>query len=80
MNLLLYHGVLASRARWRSQIRHYGRPAADAAAPTREAHPAIPTHTWTWAALMHRALGLDVLACPRCGGRLRLVATIQDRW
>ncbi|HTR89944.1 MAG TPA: hypothetical protein VMG62_07530 [Solirubrobacteraceae bacterium] len=27
---------------------------------------------------MHRALGLDVLACPRCGGRLRLVATIQD--
>lgn len=27
---------------------------------------------------MHRALGLAVLACPRCGGRLRLVATLQD--
>jgi len=27
---------------------------------------------------MRRALGLDVLACPRCGGQLRIVATIQD--
>jgi hypothetical protein len=27
---------------------------------------------------MHRTLGLDVLACPRCGGRVRVVATIQD--
>jgi uncharacterized protein YbaR (Trm112 family) len=27
---------------------------------------------------MRRALDLDVLACPRCGGRLRVVAIIQD--
>jgi uncharacterized protein YbaR (Trm112 family) len=27
--------------------------------------------------LMRRAFGFDVLACPRCGGRLRLVATIE---
>jgi len=27
---------------------------------------------------MQRAFGLDVLACPRCGGRLRLIATISD--
>ena len=31
-----------------------------------------------WAALMHRAFGLDVLAYPRCGGRLRLIVTISD--
>ncbi len=78
MNLLLYHGVLASRARWRSQVVRYGRPAPDAAALTREAHPAVPTHAWTWAALMHRTLDLAVLAWPRCGGRLRIVATIRD--
>jgi hypothetical protein len=39
---------------------------------------------WTWAALMHRAFGIDVLACPQCGGRLRLIATLHDpaviRW
>ena len=27
--------------------------------------------------LMHRVLDLDVLACPRCGGRLRVLATVQ---
>jgi hypothetical protein len=32
----------------------------------------------TWATLMHRAFGLDVLASPRCGGRLRLIALIEE--
>jgi len=27
---------------------------------------------------MHRVFALDVLACPRCGGRLRVIATVQD--
>ena len=33
---------------------------------------------WSWAALMHRAFGIDVLACADCGGRLRLIATLHD--
>ena len=31
-----------------------------------------------WAELMQRSFGFDVLACPRCPGRLQLVALIQD--
>ncbi len=27
---------------------------------------------------MQRSFGFDVLACPRCAGRLKLVALIQD--
>ena len=27
---------------------------------------------------MRRAFDIDVLACPRCGGRMRLVATIEE--
>ena len=27
---------------------------------------------------MQRAFEIDVLACPRCGGRLRLIATVED--
>ena len=33
---------------------------------------------WTWAALMRRAFDLDVLRCPRCGGRMELIATVDD--
>lgn len=31
-----------------------------------------------WADLMRRAFGFDVLACPRCGGRLRLIALLDE--
>jgi uncharacterized protein YbaR (Trm112 family) len=27
---------------------------------------------------MRRAFALEVLACPRCGGRLRVIAIVQD--
>ena len=27
---------------------------------------------------MQRSFGFDVLACPRCGGRLRLIALIEQ--
>ena len=27
---------------------------------------------------MRRAFDIDVLACPRCNGRLRLIATVED--
>src|SRR6266704_3652857 len=36
------------------------------------------SRAWSWAALMHRAFAVDVLACPHCGGRLRLIATLHD--
>ena len=36
-----------------------------------------PRHV-AWAELLRRTFGLDVLACPDCGGRLRLVTTIAD--
>jgi len=32
----------------------------------------------TWASLLERTFAIDVLACPECGGRLRLIATITD--
>jgi hypothetical protein len=32
----------------------------------------------TWAELMRRAFEADVLACPRCDGRMVVLATIDD--
>ena len=31
-----------------------------------------------WADLMRRAFETDVLGCPRCGGRMTVLATIED--
>src|SRR5467141_2033656 len=33
---------------------------------------------YTWAQLMARIFALDVLECPRCGGRMRILAAIED--
>ena len=37
-----------------------------------------PKTNWLWAELMQRSFGFDVLACPRCGGRLELIALIEN--
>jgi hypothetical protein len=85
-NLLICHGVLAPRGRWRGRVVVYGRPVPEPTASTaplagdpdgtgvKTASPGA----WNWAALMHRAFGIDVLACAQCGGRLRLIATLHD--
>ncbi len=86
VNLVLYHGVLASHSRWRPRVvlPEHSDPSAPGLASTPDASggspPAPQAHPrhWAWAQLMERAFGVDVLACPRCAGRLRLVATVDD--
>jgi hypothetical protein len=41
------------------------------------ASPPLPRR-WTWAELLQRVFAVDVLACPHCGGRMRVVAVIDD--
>jgi hypothetical protein len=84
-NLVLYHGVLAPHAGWRTRVVAYGAPPVEApvaaslaAEPTDAPVPAPASRHWAWADLMRRAFEIDVLACPRCSGRLRLIATVED--
>jgi hypothetical protein len=85
INLIFYHGVLAPHARSRAAVVRYGVAASAEAGPTTEAVSSgtdtlasggvrsSPTgRGWRWANLMRRAFDWDVLACLRCGGRLRL--------
>jgi hypothetical protein len=88
VNLLIYHGVLAPHAHWRRQVvaneRVVTGPArpragdADGGPLPESAGPPRRSRGWTWAALMRRAFEIDVLACSRCGGRLRLIAIVED--
>ena len=80
----LYHGVLAPHAGWRARVVAQGapleRPVVATGGPDADATPAKApgVRHWAWADLMRRAFDNDVLACPRCGGRLRLIATVED--
>lgn len=58
-----------------------GRPEATALLAPKATAAAMPVNRGSnllWAQLMQRSFGFDVLACPRCGGRLRLLALIED--
>lgn len=80
INLLLYHGVLAAHAAWRADVVARA-PSAGAAPAGAESDSVAATSPGPagrrWADLMRRAFEVDVLACPRCGGRLRLVALLE---
>jgi len=73
VNLVLYHGVLAPRSSWRALIVPGGTTEAPAVGATRP-NP----RGYRWAELMRRTFAVDVLACPRCGERLRLIAFIEQ--
>jgi hypothetical protein len=46
--------------------------------PPRPQRYVRPRH-YAWADLLRRTFAVDVLDCPECGGRLRLLATITQR-
>jgi hypothetical protein len=83
INLLFYYGVLGARSAWRSRLRESA-PDQPSETPRATSQRASPTGAatgartnWLWAELM-RSFGVDVLACVRCGGRLSLIALIED--
>jgi hypothetical protein len=81
INLLVYYGVLGARSRWRSRLAEPERPPETPPGTTPEPRAAAavgPRTNWLWAELMQRSFGFDVLACPRCGDRLQLIALIED--
>jgi hypothetical protein len=80
VNLVLYHGVFAPNAKLRRAVVSYGsEPEPAPGAENAAAQPkASPPRYWAWADLMRRAFGIDVLECPECGGRMRVLSTITD--
>ena len=85
VKLILYYGILAPRAASRSHVVAQA-PSDDGDAPATEPSPSDGDRraqecrragAYQWADLMRRTCGFEVLACPRCGGRLRLTAVIE---
>jgi len=74
LHTVRYAGVLAGGSQWRERIRPAPPPAASDA----------PEQTWPasgyrrWAELLARTFAVDVLCCPSCQGRMRLLAVIKE--
>jgi hypothetical protein len=81
INLLVYHGVLAPNAAWRAAVVPVAaecEASGDDASGAAAADSASRGRHIAWATLLQRVFEVDVLACPRCDGRLELLATLEE--
>jgi hypothetical protein len=77
-----YFGVLAAAAKWRPLIVPKPGPSQATEDGTAPCDPTPCSATGSryrpWAELLRRTFAVDVETCPRCGGRMRLLAVITD--
>ena len=57
---------------------HAPAPDADHKSASERDAPKRGSYNSEWARLMHRAFELDVLCCPKCSGRMRVLALIDN--
>jgi hypothetical protein len=76
-----YAGVLAPASKWRPRILPVPPREEHRAAPD-DHHDDKPLHNGSryrpWAELLKRTFQIDVLCCPKCQGRMKLVAMVTD--
>ena len=80
-HLVRYFGILASAAKQRPSIVPVSPPASRVeSCGHRDTSEKEKPHArnYTWSQLMARIFAVDVLECPRCGGRMRILAAIED--
>jgi len=76
VHLTRFHGVFAAHAALRAAITPAGRRAWEKRAA---AQPPTPKDIrMNWARRLRRVFGIEIEQCVRCGGRLKVIASIED--
>jgi len=84
LHTIHYSGVLASASPWRKRLFPQAPeppPQATEQEPAALGEPGRPEHKDAyrpWAELLARSFAVDVLRCPRCQGRMKLLAIVKD--
>jgi hypothetical protein len=73
-----YAGVLASASPWRSRIAPACHDAVGTTDHEYEQEPKRRGGYRPWAELLKRTFEIDVLSCPTCQGRMKLLAMVTD--
>ena len=79
VHLTRYHGVFASASTLRGAVTPAGR---DRGAPPTHisAQPQPAKHvSMTWMQRLKRVFAIEIKTCHRCGGPLKVIASIEDR-
>jgi hypothetical protein len=79
VNLTRFHGVFAPNSHWRAQITPAGRGRGRRSLRAAETPLAGEQHrAMSWAQRLKRVFGIDVETCARCGGPMKVIASIED--
>ena len=76
LHTIRYAGVLAPASPWRSRLAP--QPPQAAAAGDKPGRPDHAGSYRPWAELLARTFAVDVLACPTCQGRMKLLALVKS--
>ena len=75
LHTVRYAGVLAPASALRARIVPKPAPKGE---ESKEAPKRSGSRYRPWAELLQRCFSIDVLTCPGCGGRMRLMAMVTD--
>ena len=82
VHLTRFHGVLASHAKLRSQVVPKKLQPTGSGDPEPEARsdkePTSKARRISWKRLLKRVFAIDIEQCSRCGGKVKVIASIED--
>jgi Putative transposase len=82
MHLTRYHGVFAPHSNYRAAVTPAQRGRGAATPPVSGADavkPSPPRHVaMSWARRLKRVFGVEIEGCARCGGQLKIIASIEE--
>ena len=70
LNLTRFHGVFAPNCKHRESVVPKRKP--------RHEKPDKPLAPMTWMQRLKRVFAIDIETCPKCGGKLRVIACIEN--
>jgi hypothetical protein len=83
LNQARFHGVFAPNSPYRARITparrgRCGKPKRPEPAPSENRTPAEQRVEMRWAQRLKHVFRIDVETCPRCGGAVQIIASIED--
>jgi ribosomal protein S27E len=79
MHLTRFHGVFAPHSKLRAAVTPAHRGVGSKTDPANPDQPITPRHlAMTWAQRLKRVFGVEINTCARCGGKLKVIASIEE--